>query len=305
MVETETRPGRAGRRVLVVFNPTAGWRRHRRLRRVLDALAERGCEITLKQTEGRGDAELFAREAVQGGAHDVIVAAGGDGTINEVANGIEGSDLPLGVIPLGTANVFAIEIGLRQQVAAIADIIAFGKPHPIYMGRTDGRAFVMMLGVGFDSRAVAGIDLDVKRRFGKLAYVISGLRELIRGDGAGLRVVADGRSYEGAWVVVSKGAHYGGDFVLARGASLEEAAFRLCIFPKARRIDLVGYLIALGLGRMHRLKTVQFVRATSVVIEGPNSEPIQADGDVIGRLPIRVQVARKPINLLAPARATA
>ncbi|MEX2644048.1 MAG: diacylglycerol kinase family protein [Acetobacterales bacterium] len=293
-----------GRHVLVIFNPTAGWRRHRRLHRTLEALVDRGCRVTLKRTGCRGDAERFAREAAESGGFDVVVAAGGDGTINEVANGLEGCDTPLAVIPLGTANVFAIEIGLRRQVAAIADIIAHGQPHPIYLGHTGGRAFVMMLGVGFDGRAVAGIDLEFKRRFGKLAYVVSGLRELIRGNGAGLRVIADGQPYEGAWIVVSKGAHYGGAFVIARGASIEEAAFRLCIFPRARRIDLLGYLLALGLGRLHRLKTVTFLRATTVFIEGTDSEPIQADGDIIGQLPISVHVGGRPINLLAPARAS-
>ncbi len=294
-------PDAPSRRVLVIFNPVAGWRRHRRLARVIDALEARGCAVTLRETGARGDAERFAREAVADGGHDAVVAAGGDGTINEVANGLEGSDLPLGVIPIGTANVFAIEIGLRGRIDSVADIIAHGTPQPIYLGRTEGRAFVMMLGVGFDSRAVAGVDLGIKRRFGKLAYVISGLRELMRGAGEGLRVVADGQRYEAGWVVVSKGAHYGGDFELAPDASLGEAAFRLCIFPRARRIDLIGYLIALGLGRMRSLKTVRFVRATSVTIEGAQGEPIQADGDVIGQLPISVEVGRRPIQLLAPA----
>lgn len=291
------------RKVLVIFNPTAGWRRYRRMNSVVDALNRRGCAVTLRETGAPGDAERLARAAVAEGGVDAVVAAGGDGTINEVANGLEGSDVPLGVIPIGTANVFAIEIGLRRHIAAVADIIAHGSPRPIYLGRTDGRAFVMMLGVGFDGRTVAGVDPGTKRRFGKLAYVLSGLRELVRGSGAGMRVVADGEAYDAGWVVVSKGIHYGGDFKLAPDASLGEAAFRLCIFPRARRIDLLGYLIALGLGRIKRLKTVRFVRATRVTIEGARDEPIQADGDIIGRLPISVRIGRRPIQLLAPARA--
>ena len=115
------------RRVNVIYNPTAGWRRRARLERVLERLGELGASVTLRETRGRGDAEMLAR-AADPAACDAVVAAGGDGTINEVMNGLDRRNLPLGIVPLGTANVLAAEIGLPREPRAQAEAIACGRP---------------------------------------------------------------------------------------------------------------------------------------------------------------------------------
>ena len=138
----------APRNALVIFNPTAGGRRRARLDRVLAHMRALGAVVTLHETTARGDAERTAREA-PADVHDVIVAAGGDGTINEVINGLAGRRMPLGIIPLGTANVLAAELDLPQDIDGLARTIALGRTSPVNLGEVNGRRFVMMAGVCF------------------------------------------------------------------------------------------------------------------------------------------------------------
>ena len=156
----------AARRLLIIFNPAAGWRRRQRLAPVLTRLREHGCALVVRETQGPGDAERFAAE-VDPDAFDIVVAAGGDGTVNETINGLARSGLPLGLIPLGTANVLAAEIGLRTDPASLARCLVFGEPRPIALGAANGRRFILMAGAGFDAQVVAGVSVPMKRWLGK------------------------------------------------------------------------------------------------------------------------------------------
>src|SRR5918997_1281966 len=174
----------AGSRMLIVFNPAAGARRRRRLRRALDALARLGLRPELAETERPGHATLLAGEAAGRGVA-LVVAAGGDGTIAEVAGGIAGSAAALGILPLGTANVLAWELGVPPAPERAAAVLATGRAavlRPGFARYGDGtqRLFVQMLGAGFDAAVVHRLDLGLKRRLGRGAYVAQGMRELGR-----------------------------------------------------------------------------------------------------------------------------
>jgi len=161
--------------MVIVFNPVAGRRRAHLLWRVLDVLMANGVRLDLAETHCPGHAEALARDAVSRG-ESMVVAAGGDGTIAEVANGLMGSNTNLGVIPLGTANVLAHELGLPFSPQAVAAALAFGRTCRLWPGQihnADGaRLFVQMLGVGFDAHVVRNLSFPLKRVFGKGAYVL-------------------------------------------------------------------------------------------------------------------------------------
>lgn len=161
-------------RLRVIFNPTAGsvGRRGQRLHAVLDLLRAAGVSLDLCPTAARGDARALAAAATPE-LCDAVVAAGGDGTINEVANGLldAGHGLPLGIIPLGTANVLALEMDLAITPQAIAGALLAGQPRPVPLARVDGRRFLLMGGAGFDAFVVDNVRLGLKRHAGKLAYV--------------------------------------------------------------------------------------------------------------------------------------
>lgn len=218
--------------MVIVFNPAAGNRRVYRLWRVLDILAANGIRCEVLRTGGAGDARALAAAAAAAGA-ELVVAAGGDGTIAEVASGLLETGVPLGVIPLGTANVLAREYALPFAPRAVAAALAFGRTRPLWPGLATGadgppRLFVQMLGVGFDAAVVHAIRPGLKRLLGRGAYVAETLKRLPRYDFAPVRVRLDGMETEAASVIVSKGRLYGGPYLLAPEARPGEPDSRSC-----------------------------------------------------------------------------
>jgi len=287
----------AARRLLVVYNPTAGRRRRRLFSRVLDQLKNFGCEIALHETRGPGDAKRFV-QGIDGEMYDAVVAAGGDGTIREVVNGLAGRAIPLGIVPLGTANVLANEIGLDFNARALSEAIALGAPVSVYTGEANGHLFLMMAGIGFDARVVEGTPLGLKRIAGKAAYVVSTLAALMRHRPSSYVVEIDGVTYSAAAVVIAKGHYYGGKFIIASQAQLSAPELQVALFTKGRRRDLIGYAMALATGQLHTLSNVRVVPAREVRITGAADEQFQLDGDLAGRLPIFATVSPEPLLLL-------
>jgi len=292
-------PQRAHRRVLVIHNPTAGWRRRRRFERILSALIAEGVDVDVRPTTKRGDAEAFARDA-DPATLDAIAVAGGDGTINEVVNGLGDKKLPLAVIPLGTANVLAHEIGLGGSPREIARTIAEGRPQPISVGIVNGRRFVMMAGFGFDAHVVADVQPTIKKLFGKVAYVLSTLKALVSFDFPKYRVVVDGEAFDVASAVIANGHFYGGTFVCAPDARLQDPTLHVVLFMKPGVMRTLRYAVWLALGRLDKLPDVRIVPATDIVVERVDAEPVQGDGDILASLPARITLAPAALALLMP-----
>jgi diacylglycerol kinase (ATP) len=290
-------------RVLIVFNPAAGAGRRRRLARALDALAARGLRPALAETRGPGDASRLAREAAERGER-LVVAAGGDGTIAEVAAGLAGGPAILGVLPLGTANVLAWELGVPAVPERAAEVLAAGRAmslHPGFARFADGRArlFVQMLGAGFDAAVVANLDLGLKRRIGKAAYVWQSLRELPRYRFPPITVELDGTASDAVSVIVTKGRLYAGRYLIAPAARPGQAGFHAVLFrrPGALQAALAG--AALPLGLVPRLPGVEIVAARRIRLSAAGV-PVQADGDPVGTLPVDIMDAADPLRVLLP-----
>ncbi len=292
--------------MLLIFNPAAGARRRRRFERVAGALAARGIGFSVSDTAAPGDAERLAREAALGGV-GVVVAAGGDGTIAEVANGLAGTGAALGVIPTGTANVFAHEHGLAFQPAAIAASLAARSTRPLLPGEAefaDGRRrlFIQMLGVGFDAAVVAALDSILKRRIGKGAYVVETLRQLSAWPFPRLSLSLDGEAVEAAQVIATRGRLYGGRFLLAPEARPDLPGIVACTFARGGIGAALIAGAALPLGLLPRLPGFAARRVGAVVISGPPGLPVQADGDLAGLTPVAVRGAAVPIPVIVSER---
>src|ERR1700757_3553435 len=199
--------------MLVIFNPVAGRRRAAALWKVLDLLVENGVKVEVAETQHAGHATELARAGAASG-ETMVVAAGGDGSVAEVANGLLGSGVAIGVIPLGTANVLAKEYRLSTSPRGIANTLAYRRTRPLWPGlaQVDGRShvFVQMVGLGFDGAVVHGIQPGLKRLVGRGAYVWQSLWESVAYRFPVLRLRIDGVAHEAASVVVSKGRLYGG-----------------------------------------------------------------------------------------------
>jgi diacylglycerol kinase family enzyme len=297
----------AARRLVVIYNPAAGQRRQRFFRAVLGHLEAMGLMVDLVETRGPGHATEIARSLAAGACRaDMVVAAGGDGTINEIINGLAGGSLPLGLIPLGTAHVLALELGLPRTPGAIAQTLAAGLARPIHLGRATSalgaRHFVMMAGVGYDAHVVAGVSRTLKRRVGKLAYVVEMLRQLGRFHFRPYRLAFDGAApVEAASAILANGRRYGGAFVCAPQADLGLERLDACLFGRGGRLAAVGYGFALGLDLIPRLPSVVLRPFREVAIDGPAGDPVQGDGDIVATLPARITVAEAELMVVAPA----
>lgn len=277
--------------MLVIYNPAAGTRRRRRLAR---ALAVLGTRAELAETAGPGDARRLAESAAREG-RDCVVAAGGDGTIAEVAAGLMGGGTALGILPFGTANVLALELGLPSRPEDAARVIAAGREAALWPGiaRHAGgeRLFVQMLGAGLDAAVVQALPPGLKRALGKGAYVWQALRELARHRTPPLRFSADGGAWEAAaGLIVTKGRLYAGRHLVAPGASPLAPGFTLVVQRNGGRGRALLAGAALPLGVLHRMPFIELRRCMAVEVAGPGV-PTQCDGDSGPALPLRIEAA--------------
>jgi diacylglycerol kinase family enzyme len=288
--------------MLVIFNPVAGRRRAAALWKVLDLLVENGIKVEVAETQHAGHATELAREAARDG-FGMVVAAGGDGTIAEVANGLIGSATALGVIPLGTANVLAKEYRLSTSPRAIANALAYQRTALLWPGvaRMQGRehVFVQMVGLGFDGAVVHGLQPLLKRVIGRGAYVWQSVWESVAYGFPKLRLSIDGKEYEAASVVVSKGRLYGGPYMLAPNALPTQPGFQVALFENSGTFPALLSGAALPLGLLPRCPGVRVVAGTQVEF-APLNGPIltQSDGDALPGTPKMVINASYPIPIV-------
>jgi YegS/Rv2252/BmrU family lipid kinase len=286
--------------LIIIYNPVAGRRRIAALWRVVDVLIANGLQPRIAETQSAGHATVLAREAAAANER-IVVAAGGDGTIAEVAAGLIGTGSSLGIIPLGTANVLAHELGLSGDAKAQAAALAFGRTRTLWPGVAEGpdgdRVFVQMLGVGLDAQVVHRVSHRLKRAIGRQAYTLQTLREIGRYDYRPIRVTLDGVATEAASIVVSKGRFYGGSYTLAPQARSSEPGFSVALFRNSGARAAIGYGAALVLDRLGRAHSLEVRHAQRIEILG-GTQPAQADGDPAGMTPIAIRDASASLPVI-------
>lgn len=286
-------------KVTVIYNPTAGGGREALLCRFVAELERQGASVRLYYTKGPNDATDYLNGLSDQG--DCVVAVGGDGTTNEVLNGLA-AGVALGVFATGTANVLAKELGLPKKPEQAAQVVVKGKSVSVTPARLNGRRFIMMCGIGYDAWVVNGVNLGIKERFGKLAYVQSMLGQISRYGQRHYRVEVDGRPLDCFSAIITNGRHYGGSFVLSNEANILRPQVQVLLFQKPGVRFLLRCLIALLFGRMERMDGVASLRAQRVHIRCENGEePIQADGDPAGNLPAEIEVEDAPVPMRVAA----
>lgn len=288
------------KRLLIIRNPTAGQRRGSDYASAVRILEDAGCSLTVAETAARGDAVRIAREA-DPEAFDAVVAAGGDGTINEVVNGLVGRPLPLGLIPLGTSNVLAHEVGIGPDSARAAGIILAGRRRPIALANAGGHYCCLMVSAGYDSRAITRVRPRLKRLTGEGAYYVAGVEEMLAGTKRLLTVEVDGVSYQAASVIVANGRLYGGKYLIAPEADIAEPVLHTILLQRPGRWNITRYGIAVMRERLHLLPDVKIVKGTRVRLAAPAGEPWQSDGDLIGEFPVDITIEPNAIELMVPA----
>jgi diacylglycerol kinase family enzyme len=288
-------PARARRRFLVVRNPLAGVAVSRLTAEVERHMRSAGADVAHLDTTGVDATREVAAIATR---YDAVVAAGGDGTIRALAQAIAGTDVPLGIIPAGTGNVMANEIGIPASSAAIAAMLMDSPVREIEGASVNGAPFYLMAGAGLDGAIVSALDVALKQRLGKLAYTGPLLAALSRMP-VPFRVLVDGSEREAMWVVAANARHYAGRFVIAPGASLLTPGLYAVLLEARSRRALAQALTMVALGRHDAVKGLSILPATR--IEVPEPQPLEADGDALGTAPLVVTAGGPRLALIMPA----
>lgn len=300
------------KRAAIIYNPVArGLARHRHLlERTLGVLDRQGICAQLIATHAPGTAGLQARQQIDSGC-DLILAAGGDGTINEVANGMLNTGVPLGILPGGTANVLARELKLPIHLERAAAQISRLRRHSISAGSLqvgDGpaRCFLCMAGAGLDAEIVSRLNPDFKAMTGKFAYYVTGFAQVFRPIRE-FEILVDGRPYSASFALISRVRNYGGDLEIARGASLLSDDFVVVLFRGTVSARYLHYLLGVALKQVHRFPGCTFVRGTHVYCPQPSNGGIyvQVDGELAGQLPVTAEIIPGALIMLIPPESLA
>ncbi len=295
-------------RTCVIFNPAAKGQKAGRFRRCLATI---GNECELKRTAAPGDARRLAAAAVAEG-FETIIAAGGDGTLNEVLNGMgEATDgfarARLGVLPLGTINVFAREIGLPTNPETAWRILQRGNERRIDLpsvetsddGKSTRTYFAQLAGAGLDARAIELVKWSLKKKIGPFAYVLAGLKAMAEPQ-ARLTVADGARTATGELVLVGNGRRYGGPFQLFPEAAVTDGWLHVCVFPQVNWQTLIRCGLSLLLTRKLPPRSVVRLRTRSFTIIGPPAQRFEVDGELGGRLSARFQVQPAGLRVVTP-----
>jgi diacylglycerol kinase family enzyme len=290
------------RRFFLIENAIAGTGPGGLVARVVDLLERAGASVERCRGVSASEAEQHAITAAHGGDFDALIAAGGDGTIRHAARAVAGTNIPLGVIPLGTANVLAHEIGLVRTARELAHVLQAGSAETIEAPLANGELFLLMAGAGFDGRVIEALSHAVKGRIGKLAYAGPILRALTR-PADSLEVSIDGKLHRTSWVVITNARHYGGRFVIAPSTSVHEKGLRAVLFDAPSRSELVKSLLALAMGQLGTCRHVSVHTCAHVEVRSEMRVPVQVDGDAFGATPLVVEARGGPrVSLIMPAQ---
>ena len=312
----------AMRRVALIYNPASGQISARRTAAVEDALAvfrDAGVEAEAFVTGEAGEATIHAQQAVSEG-YDAILACGGDGTVHEIVQSLVGTEVALGVVPLGTANALASDLGLIASPAKVARKLLDALPTRVSVGRIHyqdnagnpgSRYFVVAAGIGADALLMSRLDTRLKRRLGYVLYLIEAFRiwatssfplfeAVLPANGNG-----EGRVVEVSQLLAVRVRSFGGVLrTLAPGASLRNGSLSLLAFKTQSRLRYLSFLLAVIAGRHTFTRTVELLDTPFVECRSLNGSRdalfVEADGEVLGSLPVRLEVVPHSLTLLVP-----
>ncbi len=323
--------------IFLIGNPAAGRNALMKINEAAAIIKNRGHDVQMLLTEKRGDAESFARqissesgvksselrndknlELITHNSKLLVIAAGGDGTYNEMINGIACTDIPMAILPLGTTNVLAKELNIPDDIEGALNIALRGKTQKVCLGRITlipevrslktaensntrhsslvTRHFLLMAGIGYDGETVYGIKKGLKKYSGKGAYILSGLKTLMRWAPDKLTFTMDGKSCEGYSAIVCKTSKYAGNFRIAPDADIKNADFYAFIMHGKNRLDIFRYVSGIVMEKHLKFTDITYRKIENMEVKG--KAHIQIDGDYFGMTPARIEIVPDALRLV-------
>jgi YegS/Rv2252/BmrU family lipid kinase len=266
------------------------------------ALSALGFEIDERHTGAPGDAAEFARHAVAE-SYELVCAVGGDGTVNETVNGLAGSDVPLAIVPTGTVNVLAMELGIPLDPPDAVRVIEKGSLSWIDLGLAGERYFALMAGIGMDARVVASVNPLLKKTLKEAAFAVQGAVSYFTHEEPLLRVECEEQTVEGYFAVFGNASNYGGAFGITPFADMRDGLLDVCVLKDKSFLGTAWYwLAALINSHINHPKVAYFrTEAAQVSAVEPDKEVlVQTDGEVAGKLPLECRVVPRALRVIVP-----
>lgn len=310
------------RRVALIYNPASGQfssRRDSHIRNALSVLQKAGVETEALETHAPGSAKSLALAAARNGC-DAVLACGGDGTVHEALQSLVGTKVALGVVPLGTANALAQNLGLGRDPVKAVRALLDAKPMEVPVGRiffqepngAEGwRYFTVAAGIGADALLMSSMDPELKRRYGYALYIVEAFKIWVTNPfplfAASLSTNGDGsaRVEQVSQLLAVRIRSFGGALgTLAPGATLQKRSLSLIAFKTRSRMQYLRFLLATVIGRQTFSRSIELLDADAVECRPLNGSKssvfVEADGEVLGALPARIELAREKLTLLVP-----
>lgn len=279
---------------LIILNPAARSEKARATWKEIQKFPR----ATTRLTSAPGDARALAAWAVEKGFR-AVVAAGGDGTINEVVNGLAGSDVTLGVLPVGTMNVFAAELGLPGDLKAAWQVVREGVTRKVDLARANDQYFIQLAGVGLDAQALQETTWESKRSLGPLSYLVSAAQIAARVPPR-LLVEADGVEREGSFVLVGNGRYYGTRLAFFKDAKVDDGKLDVLIFKNLGYLDIARYLGTILMGIHTEQKDVEYFQTKRAIVRCDQTVPVEVDGEVATESPVTFRISSRKLRVFVP-----
>jgi len=292
-----------GRHLMAIFNSHSGGGGYRRdLPLILDSLRGLGYDVEERETAGVGDATRLAREAVEQGL-DLVCAIGGDGTVNETINGLAGAEVPLAIVPTGTVNVLAMELGIPLELPDAVKLLEVGTVSWIDLGLAGDRYFALMAGVGMDAAVVASLNPVLKKAFKEAAFAVQGLANYLTKEEPLIRVTTAERTVEGYFAVFGNSSNYGGGFGITPLADMRDGLLDVCVLKDKSFLSTIWYWSAALINAHIKHPKVEYFRteaAEIVTVEEGKEVLVQTDGEMAGKLPLTCRVVPRSLHVVVP-----
>jgi|OM-RGC.v1.007941438 diacylglycerol kinase (ATP) len=282
-------------KIAIIYNPNAGSAKIKKLLKIKERLSLKS-SVTIYDTQKPGDATSIAKRECKN--FDIIVAAGGDGTINEVINGID-INTKLGIIPLGTANILAIEAGIKNDIKSICKSIEKGVTKKIYISNINNKKFFLMAGIGYDGDIVHKMKPSLKKIFGKAMFGFLGLLEFFKLKKYNIKVETESETAFGNWVLVTNSKYYAGPYKITKSTSIFNDSIVCYVFNDLSRLGFLYYIfLILFYGDLGRSTKITKIISKNIKISSKEKINVQCDGEKYGNLPIEINFSSESVNLL-------
>ncbi len=285
------------KKICIICNAKISFLKKYKLNKIYKILSKEN-NVEIFKTEKAGHGTVLCKVNIN--KFDIIVAAGGDGTINEVVNGMNDKK-PLAIIPFGTANILALEAGIHGSAEEIARIILSNKTKKVYVPNVNNKNFILMASAGYDAEIVEAVQssLTLKNIFKKLLFFIVSSLKLIVFKKNELKILANNKIYKANWIIVTNAMHYGGAFKLSKDTNIFDKKIIAYLFCNLTRLNFLCYFFTLLLNKeLKESNKLIKIKSDDIFISSKTKTPVQYDGEFLGYLPAQIKSTKKTINLL-------